>query len=382
MTGQPHLLWPLTTMTTMLICMTASIAPTSAQKQKPIPDWVVFPEEDWETIAPEEAGLDVEKWNAWVARQKPSGHSSWGQNPQHKYGVVITRGGYLLKTFGDPDFKVNSASVGKAFTSLALQLAIDEGLIKNVDEPICKYWTGKGELIPEAKQMDQGFHASLTFYHLHAMKGGFPISNGWHWSNRQDVPNWAAWTSDPTADNYAHIRPGIQRHYSSGGRWRLSQALTAVWKRELKDVLGEKLFRYMGIKAKDWEWDTGRELHDNRKWYPGMPGYGLFCDPPYEIDGHRVQGGGGWVTMSAKDLARVGLLVATRGVWKDQRLINDTSLVQGHAGGNACLMDGWRDTMFSWGQVTTRGVSPQGLEETIRWLIGKLSSSRSIFQNL
>ena len=71
------------------------------------------------------------------------------------------------------------------------------------------------------------------------MRGGFPISNGFFWSEKQDVPNWAKWTGDPTADNYAHVEPGKQGRYSSGGRWRLSQALTAVWKRELKDVLDE-----------------------------------------------------------------------------------------------------------------------------------------------
>jgi CubicO group peptidase (beta-lactamase class C family) len=197
------------------------------------------------------------------------------------------------------------------------------------------------------------------------MRGGFPITNGWNWSNRRGVPDWAKCSCDPTADNYAHIKPGTKRHYSSGGRWRLSQALTAVWKRELKDVLDEKLFGHMGIEAKDWQWATGRELHDNRKWYPDMPGYGLFCDPPYEIRDHEIQGGGGWVTMSAKDLARIGLLVATRGVWKGKRLISDTPLVAGHAGGNASLMNGWPDTMFAWGQVTTNGVSPTGLKETV-----------------
>ncbi len=93
----------------------------------------------------------------------------------------------------------------------------------------------------------------------------------------------------------------------------MSQALTAVWKKELKDVLDEKLFSHMGIKPDDWQWATGKELHDNKLWYPKMPGYGLYCDPPYEFNDCRVQGGGGWVVMSASDLARVGLLVASRG---------------------------------------------------------------------
>ena len=152
----------------------------SSFAQAGVPEWVVYPGEKWQTITPEEAGLDIKKWNAWVARQKPSGNTSYGQNPKRRFGVVVTRGGYLLKTFGDADFKLNSASVGKAFTSFALQLAIDEGLIKSTDDPIRKYWTGQGELTPAHKQMDRGLHKSLTFFHLHAMRGGFPIS----WTRR------------------------------------------------------------------------------------------------------------------------------------------------------------------------------------------------------
>ncbi|MHC4401739.1 MAG: serine hydrolase [Planctomycetota bacterium] len=347
--------------TVLFLLATFGSLPAAAAE---VPNWVVFPGETWQTITPEEAGLDLEKWNGWVARQKTAGNDSWGQNPSRRFGVVIARGGYLLKTFGDADFKINSASVGKAFTSFALQLAIDERLIESANDPLSRYWTGAGELDAEHKRTDRGRHRSLTFLHLHAMKGGFPISNGWFWSNKRDVPNWAKWTGDPTADNYAHVEPGKERRYSSSGRWRLSQALTAVWKRELKDVLDEKLFGHMGIRPDDWKWTSGQELHGNRTWYPNMPGYGLFCDPPYEIHNCRVQGGGGWVVMSASDLARVGLLVATRGVWNGKRLISDTPLVSGHAGGNSSLMDGWTDTLFSWGQVTTTGISTKGLKET------------------
>ena len=55
----------------------------------------------------------------------------------------------------------------------------------------------------------------------------------------------------------------------------MSQALTAVWKKELKDVLDDRLFRHMNIEPDDWQWSPGQELHDDRAWYPGMPGYGL-----------------------------------------------------------------------------------------------------------
>ena len=46
---------------------------------------------------------------------------------------------------------------------------------------------------------------------------------------------------DPDYDNYAHAAPGSVSRYSSGGYWRLSQALTAIWKKDLKQVLDERI---------------------------------------------------------------------------------------------------------------------------------------------
>jgi hypothetical protein len=148
--------------------------------QPRVPDWVVYPEEQWQTITPESAGLDVSKWNDYLAtvRQNAKGYPAGGQNPEGKYGAVICRGGFLFAVIGDGDLKMNSASVGKAFNKIALQLAIDAGYIKNADNLIKDYWTGRGLMSHPFKEMDKGHHAGLTFNHLAFMRGGFPISNG------------------------------------------------------------------------------------------------------------------------------------------------------------------------------------------------------------
>lgn len=58
-----------------------------------------------------------------------------------------------------------------------------------------------------------------------------------------------------------------------------------------------------------------------------------------------------WVVMSAKDLARWGLLVASGGKWKGKQLI---SHIQGHAGGNGSHAGGTGGDVFgSWGRVTS-----------------------------
>jgi hypothetical protein len=73
----------------------------------------------------------------------------------------------------------------------------------------------------------------------------------------------------------------------------LSQALTALWDQDIKQVLDENLFNKIGIPANRWDWLPGRIVHEDKDFYPHMPGYGDFLDPPYDINGHGVRGGPG-----------------------------------------------------------------------------------------
>jgi CubicO group peptidase (beta-lactamase class C family) len=116
-------------------------------------------------------------------------------------------------------------------------------------------------------------------------------------------------------------------------------------------VLDEKIMSRIGIPADRWDWTPGKVVHDKKTWYPKMPGYGDFLDPPYTIQGQTVRGGPGWVVISAKDLARWGLLVASGGSWKNRKLI---SRIQGHGGGNGSYVGGTGGKVIgSFGRVTS-----------------------------
>ena len=340
-----------------------------------VPEWVHYPGETWETLTPGAAGLDEAKFSAWVDSRKPRfGKAYGGQQPEHG-GVVIARGGYLLRTWGDPDFRYQSASLAKTFTRMALQLAVDEGLIGSVDDPVIHYWTGEGHLASH-KVLDRGHHRTLTFRHLQDMRGGFPVTNGYFWRTGRDVPNWADRTKDPSHDNYAHVEPGTRRIYSSGGYWRLSQALTFIWGQDLKTVLDERIMGRVGIPSDRWDWLTGETVRHDVDFYPDMPGYGDFLDPPYTFEGSPVRGGGGWAVMSASDFARLGLLVATRGIWKGERLI---SKLGGNVGVAANTLQGWGAVdgspgYFSFGKVAT-GFDDPTPEEMASWVVGPVEQS-------
>ena len=342
-----------------------------------IPDWVTYPENDWKSITPQEAGLDPAQWGRFLDNCDARGSSEDkpGQaGPQ--WGAAFTRGGYLVKTWGDPAFKTQTASVGKAFTWVAFGLAVEDGLVKP-DDLINKTWTGSGQLSHPHKHLDQGHHKTLTWKHLlgdqdiYGHLGGFPVTNGYFWRNASPVEqqnaaevglfgsagvaDWAHWTGDPFYDNYSHAEPGTVRVYSSGGIWRLSQALTHLWDKDLKEVIDQRLFGPMGIPADRWHWTPGKDVFDEKNWYPHMPGYGDFIDPPYEINGHTVCGGPGWIVISALDLARFGHLIATGGIWKGERLIGSEWL-RGHHGADNNQVSGESTRFSTLARVATLGI--------------------------
>ncbi|MCZ6680504.1 MAG: serine hydrolase [Candidatus Poribacteria bacterium] len=335
-----------------------------------LPDWITYPEADWISITPAEAGLDLEKWADFLAEREVRGAAWEGEDHTgDNWGTILTRGGYRVQTWGNGDYKFQTASVGKAFNWAVLGLAVERGLV-NADDRIHQTWTGEGQLSHPHKYLDRGHHKKLTWRCLGQRVdgkhwGGFPVTNGYFWrrgstgSSKETadrpIPEWANWTGDPFYDNYAHAEPGTVGIYSSGGQWRLVQALTALWNKDIKQVLDDELFGEIGIPAEAWDWTPGRVVHEDKTWYAHMPGYGDFLDAPYEINGHQVRGGGGWVVMSAKNLARYGHFVATGGVWKGKQLLNPEWVIS-HGGGNGSLLSGESTYYTAMGKVTTWGI--------------------------
>jgi CubicO group peptidase (beta-lactamase class C family) len=222
---------------------------------------------------------------------------------------VLTRGGCLVQAWGDRQYQHQTASVGKALTWVVLGAAVADGLL-DPDEPIHKSWTGEDELSHPHKYLTAGHHEKLTWRHLIGRRdeslhwGGFPFEIGNRWREQRTglqeadavagVPEWASCTGDPCYDCYAHTDPGTVGLYSSAGFWRLGQALTAVWGRDIKDVVQERLFDAIGIPAERWGWLTGRQVKDQKYFYPTIPDSYTYLDPPYEIDGNVVRSGPGW----------------------------------------------------------------------------------------
>ena len=336
-----------------------------------IPSWVTYPEEDWIEITPDEAGLDSAKFSEFSGNLNVRGGMFGGEDhTERQYGAVLTRGGYLVHVWGDRNYRFQTASTGKAFMWALLGFAVADGLL-DPDEPINKAWTGGGQLSHPHKHLDEGYHKTLTWRHLIGRReeslhwGGFPFELGIRWKEKRlgleekdvqaGVPEWANWTGDPYYDCYCHTEPGTVGLYSSAGFWRLGQALTHVWKRDLKDVLQERMFDLIGIPAERWDWLAGSYVKEQSTLYPDIPDSYTYLDPPYEIQGNIVRSGPGWVVISASDLARFGHLNATKGIWKGQPII-DPNWLRGHSGGNRSGTSGESTYFTALGVVTTDGL--------------------------
>ncbi len=80
------------------------------------------------------------------------------------------------------------------------------------------------------------------------------LGNAWAKGTRRAPPSGQPGPAIRSMTLYSHVKPGTKEHYSSAGFWRLGQALTFVWDRDLKEVLDERLFGKIGIPAQRWDW--------------------------------------------------------------------------------------------------------------------------------
>ena len=133
----------------------------------------------------------------------------------NQFGAIITRGGYLIQSWGDRNYKFHTASVGKALCWALLGFAVEDGLV-DPDEPINKIWTGEDQLSHPHKYLDQGHHKTLTWRHLLGDKfgrtqyHGFPVAiGGTFWEKGRAV------LSKELADEAVKELESLNRYFKS-----------------------------------------------------------------------------------------------------------------------------------------------------------------------
>jgi len=185
-----------------------------------------------------------------------------------------------------------SFSMAKSFASALVGIAIDEGYIKSVDEPITTY-------IPELLKKDRRFKA-FTIRNLLTMSSGLKYEEGGFlpWSEEADDTKTYYSTNLRKLALNCRIegKPDEYFKYNNYNPLLVGMILERATGMPVARYMQEKLWKPMGMEA-DGSWSL-----DSKK------------------DGFEKMESG--VNARARDFARFGILFAKEGNWRGEQLIS------------------------------------------------------------
>ncbi|TVP75805.1 MAG: class C beta-lactamase-related serine hydrolase [Gemmatimonadales bacterium] len=336
--------------TTLLVVALAGTAPPPVAADT----LHVPPPGAWETRAPEALGMDPDALEAAisfaleaesttprdlaVAHLRGFGREPLGDavGPFRERGDpsgIIVKNGYIVAEWGDPHRVDNTFSVTKSFLSAVVGLAHHRGLIPDIHEPVERLMApvqvedprcvAPG---PPTRDFDgpadpfipfAGDHAgAITWDHLLRQTSDWA---GTLWCK----PDWAdrpAGDADTWGARDRH-EPGTRYEYNDVRVNLLALAALNVWRRPLPEVLREHLMDPIGA-SPTWRWtgyDTSWILLDGQ-WVQSVSGGAHW---------------GGGMFISARDMARFGLLHLRKGQWGDREVLPESWIDKGLEPGEA-----------------------------------------------
>jgi len=238
--------------------------------------------DDWPTSSPEAQGMSSQELARLVDFGIGNGMDS----------VLVTRHGTIVAEAYYAPFapatkhRINSAT--KSVIGSLVAIALDEGLIKSLDQPVLDFFPGRSFANTDDRKK------AITLRHLLDMTSGLdwkePLNNTPPVSllEMERSRDWVQYVLDhPMAHD-----PGATFDYNSGGPHLLSAILSKVTGRSARDYAGEKLFGPLGIDDVQWR-----------------------SDPQH------VSAGGAGLYLLPRDMARLGRLWLQDGVWQGKRLL-------------------------------------------------------------
>ncbi|QKK01213.1 MAG: serine hydrolase [Pseudomonadota bacterium] len=276
-----------------------------------------FPERGhWEQRPPAELGFDARAladavaWARSQAETEPSdlhqviyGHFAPREpvfrilgptRPRAGDSGMIIRRGYIAASWGDLNRADMVFSVAKSFLSTMAVLALEDGAIGDLHEPV-------GRRVQEGR-FDGPHNGAVTWHHL------LQQTSEWEGS-LWGIPDWA---DRPVGNGPVDWpdrelqTPGSRYKYNDVRVNLLAYALLQVLREPLPVVLRERIMDPIGA-SPGWRWHG-------------------YHNAWVELDGQHMQsvsGGGhfgGGMFISTEDLARFGLLFQRRGQWQGRQL--------------------------------------------------------------
>ena len=215
-------------------------------------------------------------------------------------GVMIIHNDSIVyeKYWGDfsADRLATVFSVSKSITSLLCGIAVDEGYIKSIDDPVTKY-------LPELKRKDPKWER-LTIRHLLNMESGLDFDDEYEF-NIKELKTVNAIARLNYGHNIMGQIKGLKFRCEPGTDFRYESMTTAI--------LGVVIERATGIHYADYL--------SEKVWKPlQMESVALI-----NIDSrkHHVAHAFGGITCTLKDLAKIGRLYLNLGVWDGKRIVSE-----------------------------------------------------------
>ena len=280
-----------------------------------------FPERfDWQHKKPDEVGMNPALVNEAVqlaiAADTPGPHdmtqfltNSFGKEPffslvgpikdRGPASGLITRHGYIVAEWGDPNRVDITNSVTKTFLTTVVGLAVQRGLIKDVNDYARDY------MPPHVDLFDAPHNQKIKWDDLLRQTSDW---QGTLWGK----PDWADRPVGATLDEQEHRKlyePGTHFKYNDVRVNAMALAALQVWRKPLPEVLREEVMNPIGASS-TWRW------------------YG-YENSWVDIDGQKVQsvsGGGHWgggMFSNSYGLPRFGYMYLRNGKWKDKQIMSE-----------------------------------------------------------
>jgi CubicO group peptidase (beta-lactamase class C family) len=208
--------------------------------------------------------------------------------------VVVHRDRLVAERYFDDATRESletSFSAAKSFVSTLVGIAIDEGLIGSVDDPVTKY-------LPELAARDPRFR-QITLRHLLTMSSGIRYEEGGFPSLGDDTYTYYGTDLRDLALERTEIEqpPGLAWQYNNYHPLLLGLVLERTTETSVSDFMARKLWQPLGAEA-DATWNLDSKSSGLEKLESGL-------------------------NATAADYARFGLLFLHRGEWNGRRIVSE-----------------------------------------------------------
>jgi CubicO group peptidase (beta-lactamase class C family) len=275
----------------LLVCILL-LLPACSPTAEP-PAYRVSPELDdgWETAAPEEVGMDLEKLEALVRDVRNDSHDNL-------HSVLVVKDGKLVLeeyAHGYSWRRTNDvASVTKSITSILIGIAIEQGVVAGPGQSLADLFPEYADLInaDPAKQ-------DVKLWHILTMTSGFEWDEETYpYGDPRNDCERMKYSADPVRfvlERPIVHQPGTHFQYSGANSMLLSAIITGKTGMDADAFAQKYLFEPLGISSYRW---------------------GRYANGLTDADGG--------LSLRARDMAKIGLLFLNGGEWNGEQVISSS----------------------------------------------------------